>query len=151
MPRIPRKKLTTQPTTSLVTEKAIVYIDPNCNKNLPNMFCEKLDPPLMNYLFDDSQTEMASIFNNYYNEIGCKSLTKYYQCLQINFKIKCMQTLAKTFYKMETINGRCLNVNLNNKVYLKKNSSNKLTHVSSNLFFLMISFIIITKMIKGIL
>ncbi len=136
LPRIPRKKLTTKPTTPLVTEKAIVYIDPNCNKNLADMYCEKLDLPLMKYLFDDSQTETSASFNNYYNEVGCKSITKYYQCLQLNFRIKCSQTMAKTFLKMETINGKCLNSNLNNKIFLKKNNSNKLTFSSNNLALL---------------
>ena len=105
------------------------------------MYCEKLDPPLMQYLFDDTQTEMASSFNNYYNEIGCKSITKYYQCLQLNFRIKCSQTLAKTFLKMETLNGRCLNINLNNKIFVKKNNSEKLTFASNNLALLVIFII----------
>jgi hypothetical protein len=109
-----------------------IYIDPNCSKNLADKYCEKLDAPIMKYLFDDSQIELP--INKYGNEKGCKLINKYYQCLQLNFRIKCSQTLSKTLAKIETINGKCVNSNSNNKVFLSKNNSEK--KVYSNIVFL---------------
>ena len=109
MPRIPRKKPTSPKTTTkeLATEKAIVYIDPNCHRNLADMYCERLESQLMKYLFNDSLDESSIKLSSYVDELSCKKSIKYGQCLQHNFLIRCPKTLKQTFYKIDRVNAQC--------------------------------------------
>ena len=109
LPRIPRKKWTgtTLEMTTLWTGKEIVYIDPNCNRNLADMYCERLDAKLMSYFYNDSHDESSIQLSTYLGELNCQRSIKYGQCLQKNFRLKCQTTFSQTFSKVERLNGRC--------------------------------------------
>ena len=118
MPRIPRKKKPTEaPKTStsiplMLTERAIVYIDPNCHKNLVDMYCERLEnPALTKYLYNNTLDESWSVSMKLgatlSSDSACKKLNKHNQCLQSTFRAKCEQTMALAFIKIDKFVQQC--------------------------------------------
>ena len=71
------------------------------------MYCERLDPNLMSYFFNNSQDDASIKLNVFLNEPMCQRTLKYAQCLEKNFRLKCSQTFIQTFNKVERFNGRC--------------------------------------------
>ena len=152
LPRIPRKKKptdTTKTTTNsnqqMETEKAIVYIDPNCHKNLVDMYCERLDfnPNLAKYFYNNTLDETWAISMKLFaplNDANCKKLSKHSQCLQTNFRSKCEQSMALAFIKVDKIMQNCL-------AKMKKLSANSSFIISTsslyNLFSIFTAFLII--------
>jgi hypothetical protein len=123
LPRIPRKKLTTTTTEATVTEEEPVYIDPNCNRNLVNMYCEKMDYPLMKYLFGENKNLSLISVHLYSDEFYCNSVYKYSQCFDTNFRIRCQETFQETFNKLRRITETCKS-NLNSKAKRKEQNKN---------------------------
>lgn len=87
----------------------------------------------MRYLFNNSISEPPPIV--YTDEVVCKKISKYAQCIQVNFKIRCQQTLGQTFNKLERLNGPCLQ-NTKNKFIRVMNSATNTTN--NNLFTIII-------------
>lgn len=119
LPREPRKKKPTegpktspQPTT-LLTEKAIVYIDPNCHKNLVDMYCERLESNFIKYLYNNSIDEgsllAVKLFQTGLNEATCKKLIKHNQCLVGSFRMRCEQSMGQAFLKVDRLLQQCMN------------------------------------------
>jgi len=71
------------------------------------MYCERLEPKLMSYFFNNSHDEATMQLSVFENEINCQLSFKYGQCLQKNFFIKCQTTFAQTFNKIDSFNSKC--------------------------------------------
>lgn len=99
---MPRKKPTTtkQSTTELITEQITEYIDPDCNRNLIDKYCERQEPALDRYLFENSEI-IVEDFNL------CKKITKFSQCIQKNFRKNCYESLSDLFGKIEKSVFKC--------------------------------------------
>lgn len=118
LPRLPRKKPPT--TKKIITEQIIEYnteyIDPNCNRNLIDKYCDTQEPLLDKYLFENSE-----MFVEEFNI--CKKINKFNQCLQKNFRINCYEALFDVFKKIEKSVFKCAS---------KVKSNSALGNVKSN-------------------
>lgn len=132
------------------TERAIVYIDPNCHKNLVDMYCERLDnPALVKYLYNNTLDEswsvsmkLAASFSSPTSDTACKKLNKHNQCLQTQFRPKCEHTMALAFIKIDKFVQQCAAV----LAKMKKQSSTgspATLRVQSITSFLLVEFSVI--------
>ncbi len=151
LPRIPRKKptTTTEKTSrttreeDLITEPEIRYIDPNCHQNLAHQSCERIDSPLIRYIYDDMIEE--SFLNKSRVTLDhlktCQSILKYKECIDLNFYIKCQKTFAGVFEKLDLLSKRCIdNPKFKNNRLL--NTSDKLQPGFKGTFFIIFLFYI---------
>ena len=150
LPRIPRKKMTTTSTAAPYEEETIRYIDPNCNLNLVNMYCEKLDKQKMNYLFDNTSYDDSKVP---INAVDCNFYIKFSTCMQTNFRLKCQQTFQQTFFKLDKMTSNCvvsLNIQQKTNTNHKKSSNNVSASKSSNfkLSSILLIYFILKKLIS---
>ena len=114
LPRIPRKKPTTTSKTTrahfMHSEKEIIYVDPECNQNIANTYCQALDYTMNKFLFDESLSERyLNISGVSIDHLGiCQAVIKYKECMEINFYIKCQKTFADTFIKLDRAANTCM-------------------------------------------
>ena len=88
------------------------------------MYCEKLYPLLMKFVFNNTFDESTITLSSYSDEANCKKTLKYSQCIEFNFKIRCQETWGQIFGKLQRLNGQCLSG--------PKNIMNKRFHNNSN-------------------
>jgi hypothetical protein len=87
------------------------------------MYCEKMDYPLMKYLFGENKNLSLISVHLYSDEFYCNSVQKYSQCFDTNFRIRCQETFQETFNKLRRITETCKS-NLNSKAKRKEQHKN---------------------------
>jgi hypothetical protein len=79
------------------------------------MYCERLEPLLMSFIFNNSHDESSLHLGSFLSELNCLRSFKYALCLQKNFRVKCQTTFGQAFNKIELFNGKCAMVDAKNK------------------------------------
>ena len=106
------------------------------------MYCERLEPSLMSYFFNNSLDESTFQLSVYLNELNCQPSLKYGQCLQKNFLIKCPTTFGQTFSKIELFNSKCaMHVKSKQRPPLRTSNGGSLVLCSFKCEFLILVFI----------
>ena len=79
------------------------------------MYCERLEPALMSFIFNNSHDESSLHLSSLLSELNCLRSFKYALCLQKNFRVKCQTTFGQAFNKIELFNGKCAMMDAKNK------------------------------------
>lgn len=72
-------------------------MDPECLRNLTSIDCEKLNPPVLKYLLDDTNIDSDS----------CSKIINYTDCVQEKFAGDCLLKFNKTVSRLRSINQSC--------------------------------------------